>query len=119
MSKARKKTQGHPAGKDPVIAKTYRTMRAMVELTRDLKDHPDVPEEHFLWLRAGALSAMLVYSDITGLPSPMDHIEMDAAHAEYKKRLEADRQRCPICKDDVNNIDGFKCEACGVNYAKV
>lgn len=114
MSKSKKKQQGHPAGKDPVIGKTYRTMRSMVELVRDLQDHPDVPEEHWLWLRSGALSAMLVYSDITGLPSPMDYIEMDSA---YREKPEEVKSLCPICKNDAEKAGHTQCFACGVDYS--
>lgn len=117
MARSSKKSQGHPAKRDPLVAKLYKTQVAMVELVRDLQDHPDVPAEHWLWLRAGALSAMLTYSDLTGLPSPMDYIEMDVAHREREKQIQSEKSLCPICKGGTA-VGKEQCFACGVDYSR-
>ena len=104
---------GNPALKDPVVSKLFKTMKASVELTRDLQDKLSV--EHYEWLRASSLGLMVAYSDLTGLPSPMDYIEMDAAYAE---KPEPAKDRCPICKDDPEVVKYEQCFACGVDWSK-
>lgn len=66
----KRKPGGHPAKQDPDVAKTFRTMKATVELVRDL-DGKVRPEAH-LYLRAGALALMHTYSELTGLPAPTE-----------------------------------------------
>lgn len=103
---------GNPAKQDPRITKLYKTMTAAVELTRDLKG--DLSEEHYEWLRASALGLMVAYSDMTGLPSPMDYIEMDVA---YREKPKPEKSLCPICKNTHETIGKTKCFACGVDYS--
>lgn len=120
-SKTKKKNSGpgNPARRalqqDVNIQKLFNTMKSSVELVRDLKE--SLPEEHFEWLRASSLGLMLAYSELTGLPSPMDYIEMDVAHAEKKAAEESAKSKCPICKNDPSKITG-RCIACGVDYSK-
>lgn len=104
--------QGNPAKKDPRIVKLDKAMRAAVELTRDLKD--DLNPEHHEWLRASALGLMVAYAELTGMPSPMDYIEMDAAWDEKPKEEKA---LCPICKNTHETIGKTQCFACGVDYS--
>lgn len=114
MAKPGKKNSGpgNPARKDPRIAKLYKTMTGAVELTRDLKG--DLSEEHYEWLRASALGLMVAYSDMTGLPSPMDYIEMDVAYSEKPEEV---KSLCPICKNDAEKAGHIQCFACGVDYS--
>jgi len=102
---------GNPARRDPKIAKLYKTMQSAVELTRDLQS--DLSPEHYEWLRASALGLMVAYSDLTGLPSPMDYIEMDVA---YSEKPEPKKDPCPICRDGKATMK-VKCFACGVDYS--
>lgn len=112
-SKPRKNSgPGNPARKDPKVAKLFKTMKASVELTRDLKD--DLSVEHYEWLRASALGLMVAYSDMTGLPSPMDYIEMESAYREKPKEA---KSLCPICKNDAEKAGHIQCFACGVDYS--
>lgn len=120
-TKTKKKNSGpgNPAtraiNKDATAQKLFVTMKNSVELVRDLKDV--LPEEHFEWLRASSLGLMLAYSEITGLPSPMDYIEMDVAHEEKKQEDAKKKSICPICKNDPTKLSG-RCIACGVDYSK-
>lgn len=104
--------QGNPVKKDPRVAKLYKTMLSAVELTRDLKD--DLSPEKYEWFRASALGLMFAYSELTGLPSPMDYIEMDVAWAEKPKE---EKSLCPICKNTHETIGKTQCFACGVDYS--
>lgn len=63
---------GNPARQDPDVDKLFRTMKSLVELTRDLEDR--LPSETYVWLRASALGAMETYAQITGKPLPMEMI---------------------------------------------
>jgi hypothetical protein len=65
---AKRKPGGHPAKQDPDVAKLFRTMKANVELVRDLEGRL-APEVH-LNLRASALGMMHTYAAMTGLPAP-------------------------------------------------
>lgn len=67
---SKRKPGGHPAKQDPDVAKTFRTMKATVELVRDLEGK--VSAEGHLNLRAGALALMHTYSELTGLPAPAE-----------------------------------------------
>lgn len=69
-----KQKGGNPAVQaDPDTAKVFRTMKANVELVRDLQDK--LPADAWLHLRASALGLMFVYAELTGLPSPIDYTE--------------------------------------------
>lgn len=103
---------GNPQKRDPKISRLHKTMESAVILTRDLKD--DLSEEHYEWLRASALGLMVAYSDLTGLPSPLDYIEMDAAWAEKPAE---EKSLCPICKNTHETIGKTQCFACGVDYS--
>ena len=103
---------GNPAKQDPQVRKLFKTMEASVELVRDLKG--SLSDEHYEWLRASSLGLMVTYSDITGLPSPMDYIEMDVAYSEKPPEK---KDPCPICKDDAETAGHIQCFACGVDYA--
>ena len=65
---ARRKPGGHPAKQDPDVAKLFRTMRATVELVKDLNGK--VSDEADVNLRAAALGLMHTYAELTGLPAP-------------------------------------------------
>lgn len=67
---AKRKPGGHPAKQDPDVAKLFRTMRATVELVKDLKGK--VSDEADVHLRAAALGMMHTYAELTGLPAPAD-----------------------------------------------
>lgn len=76
MTKKRKKTGGDPSIKaDPLKAKLFATMRANVELVRDLKGV--ISEDRHLMLRASSLGLMFAYSELTGLPDPVDVLFKD------------------------------------------
>lgn len=68
----RRKPGGHPAKQDPDVAKLFRTMRATVELVKDLNGRlsPDAD----VTLRAAALGMMHTYAELTGLPAPAEII---------------------------------------------
>ena len=66
---ARTKPRGHPARQDADTDRLFRTMRAAVELVRDLDGRLSPDAE--LHLRASALGMMHVYSALTGLPDPI------------------------------------------------
>jgi len=72
---ARRKPGGHPAKQDPDIAKLFRTMRATVELVRELE--AKLSEDGLIHLRAAALGQMTAYAELTGLPNPYQIIEGD------------------------------------------
>jgi len=59
---------GHPARKDPDVAKLFRTMRATVELVQELDGR--LNPETMLQLKAAALGTMWVYSELANLPAP-------------------------------------------------
>jgi hypothetical protein len=65
---AKRKPGGHPAKQDPDVDKLFWTMKANVELVRDLEDKL-APEVH-LNLKASALGMMHAYAAMTGLPAP-------------------------------------------------
>lgn len=69
----KRKPVGHPAKQDPDIARTFRTMRATVELVRDLE--PRLTPDTHLHLRAAALGLMHTYAQLTGLPKPTDILQ--------------------------------------------
>jgi len=64
----RRKPAGHPAKQDENTAKLFRTMRATVELVRDLDGK--LSDDGMLQLKAAALGLMHVYSEVAGLPAP-------------------------------------------------
>lgn len=64
---------GNPVRTDPDVMKLERAMRDAVNLVRSLQGRVD--EEHYIHLRASALGLMMVYSEITGLPSPLDYVD--------------------------------------------
>ena len=59
---------GHPARKDQTVDRLFRTMRAAVELVRDLE--PRLTDNTHLELKAAAYALLNVYAEITGLPKP-------------------------------------------------
>lgn len=63
-----RKLGGHPAKQDPEIAKLFKTMRANVELVRDLEGR--LSDENKTKLQAAALGLMFAYAELTGLPEP-------------------------------------------------
>lgn len=67
---AKRKPAGHPAMQDADVAKTFRAMKATVELVRDLEGR--VSAEGHLNLRAGALALMHTYAELAGLPAPTE-----------------------------------------------
>ncbi|MFW0772511.1 hypothetical protein ACLRGI_05015 [Paenarthrobacter nitroguajacolicus] len=67
---AKRKPGGHPAKQDPDVAKAFRTMKANVELVRDLE--PRLTPEAHLHLKAAALGLMAVYAELTGMPAPTE-----------------------------------------------
>jgi len=66
---------GHPAAIDPAVAKLDKTMKAAVALVRDL-DGKLSPGTH-LKLRSSALGLMWAYSELTGLPSPVETLNYE------------------------------------------
>lgn len=66
----KRKPGGHPAKQDLDVAKLFRTMKANVELVRDLEGKL-APEAH-LNLKASALGMMHAYAAMTGLPAPTE-----------------------------------------------
>lgn len=66
---ARTKPRGHPARQDPSTDKLFRTMRAAVELVRDLDGRLSPDAE--LHLRASALGMMTVWAELSGMPAPI------------------------------------------------
>lgn len=54
------------------MAKLFRTMRATVELVKDLNGK--VSDEADVNLRAAALGLMHTYAELTGLPAPTEII---------------------------------------------
>ena len=64
----KRKPAGHPAKQDEATAKLFRTMRATVELVRDLDGR--LSDDAMLQLKAGALGTMWAYSELVGLPAP-------------------------------------------------
>ena len=64
----KRKPGGHPAKQDPHVAKLFRTMRATVELVRELDGK--LNPETMIQLKAAALGTMWVYSELAGLPAP-------------------------------------------------
>lgn len=65
-----KQKGGHPAGKDPLVAKLTRTTTAAVELVRDLQ--PRLDPDTYLILQSGSLGLLWVMSEVTNMPSPVD-----------------------------------------------
>lgn len=66
---------GNPVRQDPDTDKLFKTMRSLVELTRDLEDR--LPSATYVWLKAAALGAMETYAVLTGKPAPMEMILLD------------------------------------------
>lgn len=64
--------KGHPARQDPDVEKLFRTMKAAIELTRDMEDK--LPAETYVHLKASALGLMEAYAKATGKPSPIEII---------------------------------------------
>ena len=64
----RTKPRGHPAKQDPSVAKLFRTMRAAVELVRDLDGR--LSAEADVNLRASALGMMHIYAELSGMSTP-------------------------------------------------
>lgn len=64
----KRKPSGHPARADPTTDRLFKTMRAAVELVRDLDGK--VSDDAHLNLKAAALGLMNAYADATGLPKP-------------------------------------------------
>ena len=64
----KRKPAGHPAKQDEDVARLFRTMRATVELVRDLDGK--LSDDGMLQLKAAALGLMHVYSEVAGLPAP-------------------------------------------------
>ena len=66
---AKRKQGGHPARQDDATDRLFRTMRATVELVRELDGRlsPDAD----VHLRAAALGMMTAYAELTGLPAPI------------------------------------------------
>jgi hypothetical protein len=64
----KRKPVGHPAKQDADVAKLFRTMKANVELIRDLEGR--LSPERMLELKAAALGLMWAYSELAGLPTP-------------------------------------------------
>ena len=118
QNKKKAKNQGNPAKNDPLVAlqkRLYSWMREGVLLTRDLQNYLD--EQHYEYLRSSALGAMFVYSDITGLPSPLDYIEYDAAWEERENQKSTEQPyRCPLCDRQKFQGNNYICDACGRNY---
>lgn len=73
----RKKPGGHPAKQDPVMATLDKTMKASVDLTRDLRDK--LTEDTWLHVRSAALGLMWAWSELTGQTNPADVVD-----EEYK-----------------------------------
>lgn len=71
-----KQTGGHPALKDPQIAKLHRTMTSTVELVRDLEDR--LTPEQLGYLKASATGLMFNYAALTGGATPIQIIEGDS-----------------------------------------
>ena len=115
---AKNKNQGNPAKNDPLVRlekRLYAWMREGVLLTRDLLPYLD--ERYYTFLRCAALGAMEVYSDITGLPSPTDYMEFDAAWEEREKQKASEQPfRCPLCDRERFHGNNYICDACGRNY---
>lgn len=65
---AKRKPGGHPAKQDPDVARLFKTMRATVELVRDLDGR--LSDDAMLQLKAAALGCMGAYAEMTGLPKP-------------------------------------------------
>lgn len=64
---------GHPAKQDPQVAKLFKAMVSVIELTRDIE--PKLTDEGFLALRASGLGLMHVYAEVANLPAPDDVIK--------------------------------------------
>lgn len=72
---ARTKPRGHPARQDPSADKLFRTMRAAVELVRDLDGR--LTDDAMVNLRASALGMMTAYAELAGLPAPIQILGAD------------------------------------------
>lgn len=83
---AKKKPGGHPARQDPLTRKLFATMRANVELVRDTKGL--ISESRHEMLRASALGLMFAYSELTGLPDPVDVIFKDLVNDQADEAWE-------------------------------
>jgi len=69
----KRKPGGHPGRQDLETQRTYNLMKRCVELVRIME--PRLSEEAHLHLKASALGLMVTYSELTGLPSPLDILE--------------------------------------------
>lgn len=67
-----RKTTGHPLKQDPDVVKLFKAMKSTTELVRDLDSrlHP----ETLVMMQSASLALMIAYSEITGLPSPLESI---------------------------------------------
>lgn len=81
----KKKTGGNPAA-SPDTAKLFRTMRSSVELVRDLDGK--ISPEKLLILKSASLGLMFAYSELTGLPDPVDIVFKDMVEDETEKSWE-------------------------------
>lgn len=82
----RKQTGGHPARQDATTKKLFATMRANVELVRDLQGK--MSESRHEMLRASALGLMFAYSEIAGLPDPIDVVFKDMVNEQQEEAWE-------------------------------
>lgn len=85
MATKKKKPGGNPAA-DPDVAKLFRTMRANVELVRDLQGK--ISPERMTILKASSLGLMFVYSEMTGLPDPVDVVFKDMVDEQEQEAWE-------------------------------
>jgi hypothetical protein len=82
---AKRKSGGHPAKQDPVMATLDKSMKSAVELTRDLQGR--LTEDTWLHVRSAALGLMWAWSELTGQTNPADVVD-----EEYKtmEQIKAD-----------------------------
>jgi hypothetical protein len=71
------KRGGHPAKADPDVDRLFRTMKAGVELVRDLDGK--LGEDAHLSLKAATLGLMVAYAELTGLPAPHEILNTSPA----------------------------------------
>lgn len=73
-----KQKGGHPALKDPQVAKLHRTMTSAVELVRDLEGR--LTPEQLDYLKGSSAGLMFCYSALTGQPTPIQIAIGDSHH---------------------------------------
>lgn len=90
MSKYTKKNQqtGHPAKKDPVIARLSKLQVEIVMLTQALEGR--LPEETYWNFKGAAFGIMDAYAILTGMPRPGTQVDID--FDEFMKYKEAERE---------------------------